>query len=233
MESDARTRPALKYRVIGVLGAALVWLICKTMRITIIGRERADSVRGGGGRVVFALWHAELLLLSYVHRFQRVQVIISQHGDGEIIAQVTRRLGYGSVRGSTTRGGMRALAGMIRKAAAGYDIAFTPDGPRGPRHVVQPGVIYAAQRSGLPILPIAGCASRQWAFKSWDRFQVPKPFSKGYAIYGEPISVPREATDEEIEQYRLQLEDALNQLSAHVEQIACRGDRLEASDSRP
>ena len=146
------------------------------------------------------LWHGELLPLLWHHRKEGVAVVISEHRDGEIIAQIAERLGYTTVRGSSSRGGGRALIGLMRTVEAGRDGAVTPDGPRGPAHVFAPGAAIASQRTGVPLLPIRASASRAWRLKSWDQFLVPKPFATVRVTYGPLTAVdaasPREAAEQ-------------------------------------
>ena len=150
--------------------------------------------------VVFALWHGELFPLLWVHRDEGVSVLISEHRDGEIIARVAERVGFATVRGSTSRGGGRALLGLTRVLKEGGDIAITPDGPRGPAHRYAPGALIAAQRAGAPIVPAAIHVDRAWRFDSWDRFAVPWPWARVTVAYGAPTwveaSTVREAVDE-------------------------------------
>jgi lysophospholipid acyltransferase (LPLAT)-like uncharacterized protein len=141
--------------------------------------------------VIFSLWHGQLLPLLFHHRDERVAVVISEHADGEIIARIAHQLGYQTVRGSTSRGAARALIGMERAIRDGYDLAITPDGPRGPAGTLAPGVMIVAQRTGAPILATAATTTAGWRLKSWDRFLIPKPFSRVRVAYGEPISIDR------------------------------------------
>ena len=147
--------------------------------------------------LIFAFWHGQLLPLLWHHRGQGVTVLVSEHGDGEVVTRVAHALGYRTVRGSTTRGGGRALLGMARAVAAGSDVAFTPDGPRGPAETFSPGALIVAQRTGAPIVPVAAGVSRAWRLRSWDRFVIPKPFARVVVAYGDPTSsgasTPREA----------------------------------------
>jgi len=158
------------------------------------------ALRASGQRVIFTLWHGELLPLLWHHRGEGVAVVISEHRDGEIIAQIAERLGYTTVRGSTSRGGGRALIGLMRAVQAGHDGAVTPDGPRGPAHVFAPGAAIAAQRTGAPLAMIRASAKRAWRLKSWDRFLVPKPFATVRVVYGPIVPVdaasPREAAEQ-------------------------------------
>jgi lysophospholipid acyltransferase (LPLAT)-like uncharacterized protein len=155
--------------------------------------------------------------------------MISQHRDGELIALTLQKFGVTAARGSTTRGGLGALRTMLQLAKEGHNLAFTPDGPRGPRHVAQPGVVAAAQLTGLPILPVAFVAKRKKLLRSWDRFEIPHLFSRGLFHFGAPIAVPRRLTDEEMEAYRLQVEETLNNLSEEAERDF---DRLYNSTNR-
>lgn len=145
--------------------------------------------------------------------------MISEHRDGEMIAQVTHHMGFGAVRGSTTRGGTKALKALYRILKK-HDGAITPDGPRGPGFKVQGGVIITAQLSGCPILPITSSAYPRWQFKSWDRFIVPKPFSCCVIRFGSPLYVPRHISSDEFEKYRLILERRLNRITEEADRLA-------------
>lgn len=169
------------------IGTALIRLLASTWRMRPVDdapMRAAQAARAAGQRVIFTLWHGELLPLLWHHRNEGIAVVISEHRDGEIIAQIAERLGYTTVRGSSSRGGSRALIGLMRAIEAGRDGAVTPDGPRGPAHVFAPGAAIAAQRTGAPLLPIRASASRAWRLKSWDRFLVPKPFATVRVTYG-------------------------------------------------
>ena len=181
-------------------GVTLIRLLAMTWRMRVVNYEEARAARAAGQRVIFTLWHGELLPLLWHHRKEGVAVVISEHRDGEIIAQIAERLGYTTVRGSSSRGGGRALIGLIRALQEGRDGAVTPDGPRGPAHVFAAGAAIASQRTGVPLLPIRASATRAWRLKSWDRFLVPKPFATVRVVYGPLVAVdassPREAAEE-------------------------------------
>ena len=192
--SEARLRWTVR------VGTFVIRLLAMTWRVRRVNHESVDSMRASGQRVIFALWHGELLPLLWDHRDQGIAVVISEHRDGEIIAQIAERLGYATVRGSSSRGGGRALIGLMRAIQSGHDGAVTPDGPRGPAHVFAPGAAIASQRTGAPLVMVRGTASRAWRLKSWDRFLVPKPFAKVLVSYGSIVAVtagsPREAAEE-------------------------------------
>jgi len=196
-----------------LIGPILIFLLGKTLRIKWIGEENLNPIREGKGRVLYAFWHGRMLILSYSHRWQKIHVLISQHRDGELIASIIERLGFATIRGSTTRGGTKAIFEMAKKGVDGYDVAITPDGPKGPRFKVQPGTIYVAQRSGLPILPVTNSAKSRWTLSSWDGFLIPKPFSKAVIMIGEPIYVSPESTPQELEEKKEELEKKLVELT--------------------
>lgn len=175
------------------LGVFAIRLLARTWRIRERGSEHADVARVQRRPVVYAFWHSQMLPLLWHHRDQGVAVLISEHRDGELIARAAQALGYRTVRGSTTRGAGRALIGLISELERGGQVAVTPDGPRGPAHEFAPGAAIAAQRAGVPILPLAVHAERAWRLRSWDRFLIPKPFSRITVVYGALTMV--EATD--------------------------------------
>jgi lysophospholipid acyltransferase (LPLAT)-like uncharacterized protein len=130
-----------------------------------------------------------MLPLLFYHRNRQIAVLVSEHGDGEIIARILTEFGFRLVRGSSSRGAARALIAVDRELEAGYDVGITPDGPRGPRHSVAPGALLAAHRAGVRILPLAAKASTSWQLGSWDRFMIPKPFARVTIAYGNPVAV--------------------------------------------
>ena len=138
---------------------------------------------------VFLLWHEVLLPLLWQHRHQGVAIVVSEARDGKYLSDLAQSLGYRTVRGSSTRGGARALLGAVRELRAAGAVAFTPDGPRGPRRELKPGVVTAAQRGGAAIVPIHAEADRAWRLHSWDRFVIPKPLARVSVIYGRPFEV--------------------------------------------
>ena len=178
-----------KIRLIVLAGGALLRLLALTWRKRLVNAEAYLELVKGGQPVIFAFWHGEMLPLLFSHFGQRVSLLISEHRDGEIIARIGESLGYGSVRGSTTRGAGRALLGLIRELETGASIAVTPDGPRGPARTFAPGALVAAQRAGAPIVPCASHADRAWRLRSWDRFLIPKPFARVTVAYGNPTWV--------------------------------------------
>lgn len=186
-------------------------------RFDLHGTEHLERLRGEGRGCIYVLWHGRLLPLGYLHRGQGVVGLISRSEDGEHLARALGRWGFVAVRGSSSRGGSAALREVVRHAQAGRSVAITPDGPRGPRQKMKPGVIVAAQLTGLPIVPVAAGANRGWWFGGWDRFLVPKPFTRIRVVYGEPVEVPRELGEGAERQYMERLEGELNRLTRWVD----------------
>ena len=204
--------------LIPFLGWLFIYLLGKTVRLQVIGKERLETFRGFGGHVIYAFWHNRLLLVTYCLRHQGIQVLISSSRDGEYISRTIGKLGAGAVRGSTTFRGARALLRMTKKLKAGSDGAVTPDGPQGPKYEVQPGVVHLAKRTGLPIVPITYGARRKTILNSWDGFIVPHPFSRAVLIYGSPLEVPGDSSEEVIEAKRQELEESLNDITQQADE---------------
>ena len=163
--------------------------------------------------VIFCLWHNRLATSMVVYRRHpgKIAALISASKDGALLAAVLGRFGVEHVRGSSSRRGAQALLELTSRAQMGYNLAVTPDGPKGPRYIVQPGVIALAQLSGLPIIPVTCNTRRKLCLKSWDGFQIPFPFSRCELILNEPIHVPREADEAVREERRRKLETRLRQ----------------------
>jgi len=194
----------------------------KTWRLHWAGQEHLRAIRSARENVIYAFWHGRMLALCFSHRRQNIHIMVSEHRDGEIVAQTVNLLGFVPIRGSTTKGGRKALFQIAERARSGYDVAITPDGPRGPRWRVQPGVITLAQRTGMPIIPVANGASLGKTLSSWDRFLIPMPFSRVAIFLGAPISVPRELSETSFEEKRLELERAILALTQRADHLFSR-----------
>jgi lysophospholipid acyltransferase (LPLAT)-like uncharacterized protein len=194
----------LGYPLINALGHTLTW--------RVEGMEHLDAIRAQGRQPVMAFWHSRILHATFYFRRRGIVVITSENFDGEWIARIIERFGYGTARGSTTRGGIKAMKQLVRDMQEGKPAGFTVDGPRGPARVVQPGAIWLAKETGNPVLPFHLEAARHWTLGSWDRTQIPKPFSTVALVVGEPLYVAADATAEQIEQARARLESSLRAL---------------------
>ena len=204
---------SLKMRILPVVGAAVIRLLGTTWRLEWDSPELLVKARAISPKVIFVSWHGRMLPMSYSHRDQGVQMIASEHEDGEIFGQTIRRLGFGHVRGSSTRGGARAIRELVRKIRDGFDVGATIDGPRGPRYVVKPGPLLVAKLTGAAIVPITSSSRRHKTLSSWDAFELPAPFTRVYIKYGEPLVVPRHCDDVELEDYRQTLERRLRAIT--------------------
>jgi lysophospholipid acyltransferase (LPLAT)-like uncharacterized protein len=208
-----RTR-GWKLALIVTFGTAAIRALAMTWRIRLTNVETIRSLRAAGQPFIFAFWHGQMLPLLWNHRRERVAVVISSHRDGEIIARIADRLGYRTIRGSSSRGAARALLGIVRELEAGAEVAVTPDGPRGPARRFASGALVAAQRVGAPIVGIGVSASRAWRLKSWDQFMIPKPFSRVHVVYSTATTVAAgSARDAEAEAPRFEalIGDAISQ----------------------
>lgn len=205
------------------LGAAIIFL---TMRAYVFSlRLRWDDANNYReqitGPAIYCLWHNRLILCMAAYREhakrhrmgKSMAALISASKDGAFLAAILERFGIQPVRGSSSRRGPQALLELTSWAERGYDLAITPDGPRGPKYVVQQGAMSLAQLTGLPIFPFGFHARRKIQLKSWDAFQIPLPFSRCDLCIGPPIRIPRDATDAQREEIRLQLEQALKKIS--------------------
>jgi lysophospholipid acyltransferase (LPLAT)-like uncharacterized protein len=200
-----------KAALIAAAATPLMRALGATYRWRVEGLEHYEAIIASGRQPIFAFWHGRILPATLFWKDRGIVVITSRNFDGEWIAGIIRRFGYGTARGSTSRGGARALVQLRRDLAEGKPAAFTVDGPRGPARVAQPGALFLAGATGHPILPFHIEADRFWTANSWDRTQVPKPFSTVAVAIGEPIHVP--GTDEPaIEAKRLELERSLASL---------------------
>ncbi len=210
----------IKYFLVGIFGSIFIRLLASMVTIKEIPGKHSEELKRQGKKVIFAFWHSLILAPIHVGRNFGTKVLIRQHSDGEDIARVIQRLGYKVVRGSTTRGGARALLSMIKKIKEEEDsLVITPDGPKGPRFIVQPGVIFLAQKTGYPIVPVSLDLTKYWELPSWDRFRIPKPFSKARIFYGDPIMVPPKLEKSEAEDYLASLERALIKLGNEADSM--------------
>jgi lysophospholipid acyltransferase (LPLAT)-like uncharacterized protein len=186
---ERRARRARRDRWVARLGALMLRMLASTWRVRYVNREPALALTAAKRSFVYCFWHGEQLSLLWAFRGSGAAILISEHGDGEIVARAAISLGYATVRGSSSRGADRALLQLSRELESGRDIAVTPDGPRGPRHSFAPGTLIAAHRAGAPIVVLRSFASRAWRLRSWDRFEIPKPFARVTVVMGDPVYV--------------------------------------------
>ena len=200
----------------------LISAVGRTVRFRVEGWHNFEEAARGPAPPVYTTWHDRVFLATYFWRERRIVVMTSRSFDGEYIARFIQRLGYGAVRGSSTRGGVGALVELARLVRSGCPAGFSIDGPRGPRHVAKPGAVLLAKKTGQPVLPFVVTPARCWRARSWDRTQIPKPFTRALVEIAPPIYVPADADDATLAAKRDELQRALDALAE-------RGDHWRAS----
>ncbi len=204
--------------ILGWLLYVVINAIGRTLKFELQGPHTLDEIFGEYKGMILCLWHDRLFTGAYYARDRRVIVLTSQSFDAEYAARCARRFGFGVVRGSSTRGGRAALVKLAKLAKDGIPSFFTVDGPRGPRHEAKPGAVQLAKVTGRPIIPGVLQPMRYWTINSWDKMQIPKPFSRIIVIKGDPIYVPPDADDGVIETKRLELQHSLDGIARQAKE---------------
>jgi lysophospholipid acyltransferase (LPLAT)-like uncharacterized protein len=195
----------------------LVWglrLLYSTLRPEHIQQHFEQRAWHGDTPVLLAIWHGRTLYFLHRYQRQRLTILVSHSRDGELVSRVLQRFGVHVTRGSSSRGGAQGLMEIVRKVHSGYHAAFTPDGPRGPRYTVQPGIVAVAKTTGAAILPVTYSARWKKVFRSWDAFLMPLPFSRVVVVYGEPIYVPATASPTVFQAKQHEVETSLRHITA-------------------
>ena len=198
----------LGYPILRALGATWKWRVS--------GAEHLEAIRTAGHHPIHSFWHGRILPGTVFFRNRGIVVITSENYDGEWIARIIKKFGYGTARGSTSRGGQKALLQLVREVKS-QGVAFTLDGPRGPARMAQPGAVWLSKATGNPLLPFHCEARSAWTLNSWDRTQIPKPFASVSMAIGQPLYVPRDADEAALEQWRRRLEAALDDCRIRAE----------------
>jgi lysophospholipid acyltransferase (LPLAT)-like uncharacterized protein len=217
-ESGLTPQQVRKARRITAAATPIIRLLGATYRWRVDGFAHYEAIVASGRQPIFAFWHGRILPATLFWRDRGIVVITSQNFDGEWIAGIIRRFGYGTARGSTSRGGARALVQLRRDLASGKPAAFTIDGPRGPARVAQPGAVFLAGATGQPLLPFHIEADRFWTAGRWDQTQVPKPYARVAIAIGEPMIVP-DTNGDTVERCRVELEARLAALERKATQL--------------
>lgn len=203
--------------ILGPVIFALARLIGLTLRIRVVGYDRVKSTPGGK---IMSGWHGRTFVAAHFFRGKGVWTIISHSKDGEMQDIIFRGFGFKTIRGSTGRGGVRAAIESIEVLKKGECMAFTPDGPRGPTHVIQGGMLLMAKKAGVPIVPVGVAADRRWLVKTWDAYMVPKPFAKCVMVFGPDYFVPSTISEADFEVVRLQIQEEMDKLECEAERLA-------------
>ncbi len=200
------------------IAAAYVRFVYRTGRWKIEGAEIPEKLMADGQTFIIAYWHGRLLMLTCAWVYDPVlNLLISEHRDGQLISKTVSHLGLATISGSTNRGGDRALREMIRALRRGEMVGITPDGPRGPRMRASIGVAALARLSGVPVVPITCTARPRKIFRSWDRFMLPKPFCRGLIRWGEPVWPGERMDAEATDAFRQRIEDVLNEMTMEAD----------------
>ena len=213
MSQKLTFKDKLLLAIVPPLVTVIIRTLALTMKTEVLHEERVKPFWEDNKRMILAFWHGRLLMIPFCYHGTGIKTLISQHKDGELLARTMTYFGHESIRGSTTRGGAMAMREMI-KPLKKHDLAMTPDGPKGPRHVAQEGAVTLARLTGVPIVPVTFGSSKKKVFASWDRFNLPYPFSKGAFLWGEPIYVKKE---DDLEQKRVELERSLIEMTDYVD----------------
>ena len=218
LSSPYSLKDRLLFALVGLLGPWLIRLLGILCRYRVEGGERLDNAIKSGQGLIIAAWHGRMLLPIYHLRNRDITSLVSFHRDGELITRVVTRLGYVIRRGSPRKGGREGFLTMSRDIREGRAVSIFPDGPTGPRYNLRDGVIHLSRMTGAPIFPLTYSARPCWRVKSWDRFMIMKPFSRGIILVGDPIAVPREVkSDEEFDRYRDLVIDAMISLEREAD----------------
>lgn len=207
----------MRATILGLIGWVILSAWSWTIRISFVNRDIPLGLKADGRNVIYAFWHGRQFLLYHNHRHTGAVIPASESRDGEIQAGILKRFGYDVVRGSSKRKGDRALLGLVDGLRRGRDIALAVDGPRGPLHEVKQGVAYLSGKLDKVIIPVSAGARRFWTLeKIWDRYLLPKPFTRGVIVYGQPIVV-RGISPEELEAKRTELQSSLMRLTSEAD----------------
>ncbi len=211
-------RKRLVIRAIAASSYLLISLIGRTLRFDVEGWDNFEQIERDGKVPIYCFWHNRIFAGTYFFRDRGIVVMTSQSEDGEYIARFIQKFGYGAIRGSATRGGVGALVEMIRMMRSGLPMAFSVDGPRGPIYEAKMGPVLLAKKTGNPMMPFILECQKFWSLGSWDRLQIPRPFSKIKVIIAEPIYVPEGADDATLEAKLGELQQSLDALIKQGEQ---------------
>jgi lysophospholipid acyltransferase (LPLAT)-like uncharacterized protein len=209
-------------------GYLAIVLIGSTLRYSMSWEEESSPPGATFEKpAIYSFWHRAVFPASWMWRKRRIVVMVSRSFDGEYIARIIERLGFGAVRGSSSRGGAGALIGMKSEIDRGAAVAFTIDGPRGPKYVAKPGPVALAKATGLPMAAFYIALSNAWVLKTWDEMMIPKPFSRALVRVSQRILVPSNVDDAQMQDYHAQLQAALDRVTRFAEENVGRAGSME------
>jgi lysophospholipid acyltransferase (LPLAT)-like uncharacterized protein len=215
---NSKDQKSLKLRLLINIACIMVWLLGRSLRFRVIGREHVERYYGKEGFIINA-WHGQQLMGSYFFRGRGFYILSSLHRDGEISSSIMRKFGWKIIRGSSTKGGVHGTIELMKVLRQGAGTVITPDA-QGPIYHIEPGSIYLAKKTGAVLIPFAFIYDRKWiSEKSWDKFVVPKPFARCVAYMGTPLKVTAELTEENMEIEKRRLQDALHEANRLGEEV--------------
>jgi lysophospholipid acyltransferase (LPLAT)-like uncharacterized protein len=202
----------VRHNLTGIIGKGILWLWAKSARTTVLGEDRYNELRKRKVPVILLIWHGRIFFAPYFFRRRGIMPLVSPSEDGEIIAQIIARWGYKNLRGSSSHSIIRAWNEMKKELEKGGELIIVPDGPRGPGRKMKPGAVKLAKETGAYLVPFTFSSSKKKTLKSWDRFLIPKPFTRFVAIYGNPISVDPGLNNEQMEDKLREVEEYMIRL---------------------
>lgn len=209
--------------ILAGIGHSYLWFVFKTTRWTYVGLQHSEKLIQNNIPFIAAFWHGRLAMLPFLWRWNRpFYMLLSEHGDGRFISKIIKHRGINSIYGSTTRGGAQAALSCVRELKQGHCMGITPDGPKGPRHETSDGLIHIARLSNAPVIPISYSIRRHKFLKTWDRFLVPLPFTRGIFVIGEPIHLSQDKSVTAVHESKMQITHALLAVEAQADQILTR-----------
>jgi lysophospholipid acyltransferase (LPLAT)-like uncharacterized protein len=209
----------LPFLIKNVLWKAALWW-CSSLKITVMGNERVDELRETDKKYVVSFWHGSMLVGWFLNRPEknkRMSALVSQSKDGEYLSAIIERWGFTMIRGSSHIGGKEAMQLMVDAVEGGSSLSITPDGPRGPRHEMKMGAIRVAQKTGVPLVLMGIAMKNKKQLRSWDKFELPRLFSNVTVCYSEPVIVPKELDGVSLDEFKLKMQNQLNELTGRAE----------------
>jgi len=207
----------VQHNLTGIFGKWILWLWAKSARTAVLGEKQYLELRGRKEPVIILIWHGRIFFAPYFFRRREIMPLVSPSEDGEIIAQIIARWGYKAIRGSSSHSIIRAWNEMKRELGKGGELIIVPDGPRGPGRKMKPGALKLAKETGAYLVPFTFSSSKRKILKSWDRFLIPKPFTRFVAVYGNPISVDSSLNNEELGEKLQEVEEYMNRLDQEAD----------------
>ncbi len=211
------------------LRTVLWWIVllwCKSLRLTIVNEAKFDRLRSERKNFVVAFWHGSMFVGWFLHRPSaqgKISALVSQSNDGEYLSTILERWNYSMIRGSSHIGGKEAMQLMVDAVQSGSPLAITPDGPRGPRCEMKMGALRTAQRANVPLVLVGIAMEKKRNLRSWDKFEVPMPFSRVAVHYSDPMMVPAELTGDPLDLFKKVMEAELNRLTRDAERTLAGG----------